>query len=462
VTDWQRVLAPLANDVENIFDNLKQRLETHLGGPSPMKIVPYRGYGTPVRLFVKGRVLKEKGKDLLGENDTVWDNLVHTYRRLATHEVPYAQVKVRFQGQEQQVTADEEGFFDAWIEPAKPVDQSQPWQTVQLELASPVSKHQEGLVQATTQVLVPPESARYVVISDIDDTVIQTGATSLLHMARTVFLSNARTRLPFPGVAALLRALYQGPEGNNHDPLFYVSSSPWNLYDLLSDFFNLQGIPDGPVLFLRDWGLTHDEILPLHNRDYKLRTIREIISLYSHLPYILIGDSGQEDPEIYTEIASEYPHRVLAVYVRNVSRDLARPKAIQALAERVVQAGSTLILADNTLALAQHAAEQGWIDPSTLEGIRTEKKVDEGPPTPVEKLLGQVDKPAAPTVVLHGNEGSAQAATKSDEPTSQPVNEALQAGKGQTKKPPTVVLQPAAGQGSQNKPKRRKSKRKTT
>jgi phosphatidate phosphatase APP1 len=275
-------------------------------------------------------------------------------------------------------------------------------------------------------------------------------------MARTVFLSNARTRLPFPGVAAFLRALYMGPQGSNHDPLFYVSSSPWNLYDLLSDFFNLQGIPDGPVLFLRDWGLTHDEMFPIHNRDYKLRTIRKIISLYDHLPYILIGDSGQEDPEIYTQIASEYPHRVLAVYVRNVSRDLARPKAIQALAERVVQSGSTLILADNTLALAKHAAEQGWIHPRTLEEIQTEKKVDEGPPTPVEKLLGQQEKPAAPTVVLQGDQGSAKPNEKAGEPASQPVKDALQTGKDQNKKPPAVVVQPATPGSDQ--PKRTRSR----
>ena len=89
--------------------------------------------------------------------------------------------------------------------------------------------------------------------------------------------------------------------------MFYVSSSPWNLYDLLSDFFNLQNIPIGPVLFLRDWGLSDQGFLPTRNRSYKLGYIKEIIETFNDLPFILIGDSGQEDPEIYTEVVSLYP-----------------------------------------------------------------------------------------------------------------------------------------------------------
>ena len=69
-------------------------------------------------------------------------------------------------------------------------------------------------------------------------------------------------RLPFPGVAAFLRALYAGAGGGERNPLFYVSSSPWNIYDLLSEFFSLNDIPIGPVLFLRDWGLTDVELVP--------------------------------------------------------------------------------------------------------------------------------------------------------------------------------------------------------
>jgi phosphatidate phosphatase APP1 len=81
----------------------------------------------------------------------------------------------------------------------------------------------------------------------------------------------------------------------------------------------------------------------------------------AHLPFILIGDSGQEDPEIYSEVVKLYPDRVLAIYIRNVSQNPARSNLIRTLAEDVAAAGSTLILADDTSAAAQHAISRGWI-----------------------------------------------------------------------------------------------------
>ena len=141
--------------------------------------------------------------------------------------------------------------------------------------------------------------------------------------------------------------------------MFYVSNSPWNLYDLLSDFFNLRGIPIGPVLFLRDWGLSDEGFLPTHTRKQKRGDVKRIIETYPDLPFILIGDSGEEDPEIYAEVVSLYPNRIRAVYIRNVSRDPARIDRIKALAEEVLKAGSVLILAETTLPLAEHAAKAG-------------------------------------------------------------------------------------------------------
>jgi phosphatidate phosphatase APP1 len=184
------------------------------------------------------------------------------------------------------------------------------------------------------------------------------------------------------------------------NPLFYVSSSPWNLYDLLAQFFNLQGIPVGPVLFLRDWGLTEKEVLPTHHRQFKTGLIRQMLDFYAHMPFILIGDSGQEDPEIYADLVKSYPKRIQAVYIRNISRDLQRPEAVRKLASRVLDAGSTLVLADDSLAIAKHALEEGYIAPTAIEAIRENKQKDEAPPTPVETLLGDAPKSEgeAPTV----------------------------------------------------------------
>jgi phosphatidate phosphatase APP1 len=399
MSDWQKNLAPFLNDLENQFDDMKYRLHNYLGGPGPIKIIPYRGYGRPNKLYLKGRVLEDKGVTLATPDDSLWDNLLNMYQRMESDEIPHARLRARFGDLVQEIEADEEGYFEVWFEPKQPMTSSSPWQMIQLELTAPHPKKQVEPVLAEGQVFIPSAKAQYTVISDIDDTVVHTDATHLLNMARNVFMSNARTRLPFPGVAAFYRALYGGPDGQSGNPLFYVSSSPWNLYDLLAEFFSLQGIPDA-VLFLRDWGLTHNEILPTDNREHKLNLIHQMLDFYPQMPFILIGDSGQQDPEIYTEIAEQYPQRIQAVYIRNVSRGLQRPAAMRALADKVVQAHSSMVIADDTLTLAQHAFQQGWISADSFPDIHQEKSKDEQPPTPLEAILGEPKPGQGPTVVV--------------------------------------------------------------
>ncbi|MEM2126560.1 MAG: phosphatase domain-containing protein [Candidatus Methanosuratincola sp.] len=388
MADWRRVIARLVNGVEDHFDLLKYRFRERLGGRDPIMILPYRGFGTREKIYLKGRVLEDKGISAPQDDDSLWDNLINMYRRFESDEIPYARVLARINGIEQEVVTDIEGFFEIEIELTEPLPDDKLWQPVELELLAPL---REGYppVRAEGQVFIVSKEARFGVISDIDDTVLHTDATNLLRMARTVFLGNARTRLPFKGVAAFYRALHKGKNGNELNPLFYVSSSPWNLYDLLSDFFQRQDIPLGPMLFLRDWGTSEEEIIPFRHRKYKLAAIRQIMALLPEMPFILIGDSGQEDPEIYRDVVHDNPNRILAIYIRNVSRGLKRQEAIRELAKEVVSAGSILILAEDTVPMAEHAALMGWISPAALPEIREEKEKDKAPPSPVEKLLGE-------------------------------------------------------------------------
>lgn len=429
---WKEVLTHFVSDVEDHYDLLKYRLRERLGGRDPLQILPYRGYGTQERLYLKGRVLEDKGIKGATESDSIWDNLVNMYKRFESDEIPYARVLARFEGVRQQVVADEEGFFEVFIDLPEPPPADRLWHTIELELLEPVREGKPP-ARAEGHVLVPPPDAHFGVISDIDDTVIYTDATHLLNMARTVFLGSARTRLPFKGVAAFYRALMHGVHGRITNPLFYVSSSPWNIYDLLADFFNLQDIPIGPVLFLRDWGLNEDELLPVKHMDYKLETIQKILDTYPDLDFILIGDSGQEDPEIYYRIVGAYPGRILAVYIRNVSRRLKRPEEIRALAEEVIEAGSTLILADDTYSLAEHAVEQGWISAEALPDIKAEKERDEGPPTAIEELLGEgEEKEEGPTILVDGDRSEA---------VDEAVDDALDQGDEDSQAPPTVIVE---------------------
>ncbi len=375
MTDWQEIVAPFVRSVEKVYDKVKYRLYGAFGGFEPIKIVPYRGYGTREKLYLKGRVLKARGITPAGESDSLWQNFINMWKRLASREIPYARLRVKAQQFQQEIQADEEGMFEVQIEPQSPLPEDRLWHTVELELLEPQLEGPEGKkqpIRTTGKVLVPPSSARFVVVSDIDDTILQTDAPDFLRMMRHTFLGNARTRLPLPGVAAFYRALHVGKTGYDYNPLLYVSNSPWNFYDLLSEFFQLHDIPIGPVLLLRNWGIYRDELFPTDQRKHKLPIIRRMLDLYTDLPFILIGDSGEADPEIYQEIVSRYPGRVLAVYIRDVGHNGGRRASIQRLAKQVEAAGSGLILADDSLTMARHAAEHGWIQRKALTEITEE------------------------------------------------------------------------------------------
>jgi phosphatidate phosphatase APP1 len=302
-----------------------------------------------------------------------------------------ARLAAATEGRHAEIVADDEGFLRHWLSAGESLS-APGWHTVALDLADPPNGQQ---VRATAQVLTPAPTATFGVVSDMDDTVLQSEVTSFLRAARMVLLENALTRLPFPGVAAFYRALERGATGAEANPIFYVSSSPWNLYDVIDGFLEAQRIPVGPLL-LRDWDLGR---LTERHAQHKGAVIREILDTYPELPFLLVGDSGQEDPEIYTELVREYPGRVHAVYIRNVSATAERSERIRALAREVTEAGSTLVLADDTVAVARHAAMHGWIASGALDEIGGAKRDDEGA-TGAKADAPGVDTKPAPTVVV--------------------------------------------------------------
>jgi phosphatidate phosphatase APP1 len=340
-----------------------------------MELVLYRSAGAPDRLRVRGRVLADKGLRPARPEDRTLRNLRNMRKRMLSRPIPYATLELRHGDVVARVEADDLGYFDAWLRPSSPLPREVVWHEVEVTLVAPVHPRQ-GPVRGTAYVRVAGTRARFVVVSDLDDTVVRTGATRLVSLLRESFSGNAYTRVPFPGVAALYRALRRGESGLEDNPLLFVSRSPWNLHDLFDQFLRIHGIDDRPVVLLRRWGFTDEGLTVADVRGLKYRLVRELLDLHPGLPFILVGDSGQKDPEIYREVIRHAPGRVLAVYIRNVTRDPARVEAIRALAREVAQQGATLVLAADTLEMARHAARNGWISGAAVAAVAGEREVD--------------------------------------------------------------------------------------
>lgn len=363
MTGWGSRVVVAARALEERFDRFRFGFKWRFGLLEPFEIVCYRGHGTRRELYLRGRVLEETGVSRSGQDHTPWVNLRNMARRFASDEVAGARVRARFGELRTEAVADEEGFFDVRFELPEPLEGATAWHPVEVELLSPESPG-GGAVHSTGQILVPGE-ADFGVISDLDDTVVRSNATSVLKMAWIVLLNNAHTRLPFEGVAEFYEALRCGPGGRSRNPDFYLSSSPWNIYDVLEDFLDVHGVPAGP-LFLKDWSPT---VLGKH-RDHKLGILRTLLRTYPDLPFVLIGDSGEEDPEIYAQTVREHPGRIRAIYIRDVTTP-ERDAEVHAIASEVQRLGTEMVLTNTSAGAAEHAAKTGLIAPEAVPKIRS-------------------------------------------------------------------------------------------
>lgn len=365
------VLHRLALRVDQHLDRREEKRARALSADE-IEIVPYRSYGTDALLTVSARVVRRSGRKRRVSDPTRIDNVVDAWTRIRSREVPSVELELRDHDQHLTISADAEGFVSFDFTPQRPVQSDAlSWHEVELRVSG---SDPAAPVHAFVPVLIPGTRAKFGIISDIGDTVIQTGATSLLRMARTLFLENAKTRVPFAGVAAFYRVLQEDSESVPINPLFYVSSSPWNLYDMLVEYLEHQKIPLGPLL-LQDFGVTESVFIHAPHDEYKLSRIEMVLARYPLLRFVLVGDSGQRDPEIYRAVAAKHPGRILAIYIRDVTSD-ARDLEVRQIAREVTATGTPMIPCLDTAEAARHAASLGLIPTARLAEIIEEKNED--------------------------------------------------------------------------------------
>jgi len=221
----------------------------------------------------------------------------------------------------------------------------------------------------SAQVLVVDPAARVGLVSDVDDTILETGLTRGVEFVRATLLTSVRDRTPLPGAAALYRALVEPSDGPAR-PVFYVSTSPWNLHEMLLEFVALRRFPLGPLL-LTDWGPSRSGLFRIGAQEHKIGMVRRMLEEYPQLGLVLVGDSGQLDPEIYAALAGEHPDRIRAIYIRRTRHALpGRLAQVDALAASVTAGGVPMLAVDDSVQIAAHAAQLGLLDATALDDVR--------------------------------------------------------------------------------------------
>ncbi len=306
----KRVLHRAALGAESAAERLFRR-----GVPDRPVLDAYRGYGVPGGIVLRARVLAALRRTTPEPGQSRWQNLREMASLFLTREVGDVEVVAVASGAS--ARSDEEGYVTLEIAG----DFAPGWQQIALQIAGdPTSR-------VAARALVPDPAARLGVVSDIDDTMMRTGAYSLARNLWTTFTGSHESREVFPDAVALVDHLAAG--GRN--PVFYVSSSPWNLHAFLLKVFDRAGLLAGPI-FLRDYGIGEAQFITAGHGDHKGRAIDLILDANPGLAFVLIGDTGQKDAGIYLDAARRHGGRVAAVILREPPRG-ADARSRQAMAE---------------------------------------------------------------------------------------------------------------------------------
>jgi phosphatidate phosphatase APP1 len=361
MVDWVR----LGADAEELATSAL-RGGKRLGGVlRPMSIAPYRGFVVDGVAHVRARVLERPRIEAAAEGLRIDALIYANLMRWVVLDIAGIDVAISVGDSSVVAVSDHDGFVRAKV----PVGELEPgWHPVGFS-----ARDRDGAtITATGRVVVPDPASQIGVITDIDDTILTTGMTEGLRSIRRTLLRDAHGRRPVPGMPSLYRGLARGTGGRPEATFFYVSASPWNLYDMLVQFLQLRGFPRGP-LFLTDWRpgpLESGE--GKENPGHKRARIRRILDAYPEMSFVLIGDNGEADEQIYAEFLRSDPDRVRAAMVRSVQGVPGR-KARKV--EKVPARPRTVLVCSDTLHMATLAQHLGLIDGLTVEEVQTEMGV---------------------------------------------------------------------------------------
>ena len=304
-------LARTAHGIERVLEKASRGPAQH----DPI-IDCYGGYTAGDQVIVRGRVLAQPRSISAVAVQSKWQNFLDFVSLFRTDEL--AEIGIVSQDATAHAVTDEEGFFTLiW-----PLQDKRPPQKITIRAAGSDTPHDAPVFNSL--------DASNGVISDIDDTLLKTGAFSLIRNLWTSATGNVHQREVFADAIALLK---QFDERNTS--FFYVSSSPWNLYDYLQSIFHRTGLPLGPF-FLRDLGISETQFITGTHGDHKTSALERILAANPHLTFTLIGDTGQHDPHIYADVVSRHAGRIAQVILRRpngvelsdqIGRDVDKMKA---------------------------------------------------------------------------------------------------------------------------------------
>lgn len=275
------------------------------------RLLAFKGYVSENAVILNGRLIQENNVKAATKQDSMWTNIANIGRRFWVKGIEGEKGFFKVLGRKIEFITDSKGFFEINYHFKDAVFLENQWYDYYLDFPGLDLKYYQK-----DGVLNPFLNADYCVVSDIDDTVLQSDVKNKFKLILKAVVNNAFSKKMVRGTSRFYNKLSRGKNRRNN-PIFYVSRSPAEMYDILEDFFEINNFPKGPVL-LRN--LNNDakyKKLP-KVKGQKYQIIKQIFEDIAFLPFILIGDNTEMDAMIYLQIAEEYPESVKYIFIRLV------------------------------------------------------------------------------------------------------------------------------------------------
>lgn len=351
-----KIFKKVINRIRNPFRKIRIIVKHKLGWLDIPKIVACEGLGNQNEVNLTGMVIENKGLKKPEPGHSIWYNLLATIKRFSGDEIPGVKVKVLFEGEYKIAETDEFGIFSVKFRNLNLDTVKRYYFKAQL---LDKLKPEQDETEATGELFIPDPNAEFGIVSDIDDTILVSHASRKLKKLWLVLFKNALTRKSFKGFPEFFQLLHKNKKVRN--PIFYLSNSEWNLYDLLLDFRKHNNFPPGPLL-LRP--LKRDAFKLLFSsktkKRHKLDKIAILLKLFPQMKFVFVGDSGQHDPRIYCEMARKKPERIRTIYIRRI-RPGMRIKKLAKLQTEMNKMGIDMFIFTDSGEAKEHASTMGLI-----------------------------------------------------------------------------------------------------
>jgi phosphatidate phosphatase APP1 len=275
----------------------------------------YRGYVNKEELIVFGHVFRSWSPDHYrmdrrGIRHAV--SIIHMFRIKPLKNVT---VTLKFKNIEVSTKTMDDGYFRFTIPYSEQLEPGwHPYQVV-------CKLYDFGIVECSE--LLKPVESKVGVISDIDDTFLVSHSGNFFMKLYVMLLKNINKRKVFDDVVNHYQALSRAGQENEEvsNSFFYVSSSEWNLYEFIDSFARMHELPKAVIKLKKiKTGISDFLFTGRGSHDHKFEKIKDIISFYPKLQYVLLGDDSQKDPYLYERIVKVFPQNIKAIYIRQTSR----------------------------------------------------------------------------------------------------------------------------------------------